>query len=218
MTGELFEVKDNKLTVVSLDGHRISMRNIKLKDNSDDVRVIVPGKTLSDLSKIINGGVDDMVTIYFAQRHIVFEFNETMVVSRLIEGEFFKIVQMLSMDHKIKVSINKKEFLDCIERASLLIKESDKKPIVVSIKDDNMMYLKVDSFMGSMDEEIEVKKYGEEIIIGFNPRFLTDVLRVVDDEEIHLYMRDSKSPCIIRDDEENFVYVVLPVNINVGAY
>ena len=72
--------------------------------------------------------------------------------------------------------------------------------------------------MGSMDEEIEVKKYGEEIIIGFNPRFLTDVLRVVDDEEIHLYMRDSKSPCIIRDDEENFVYVVLPVNINVGAY
>lgn len=218
MTGELFEVKDGKLTVVSLDGHRISMRNIKLKESTDNIRVVVPGKTLIDLSKIINGGVDDMVTIYFTDRHILFEFENTIVVSRLLEGEYFKIVQMLSMDHKIKVTVNNKEFLDCIDRASLLIKESDKKPIVVSIKDDNNMYLKVDTLMGSMNEEIEISKDGEEIIIGFNPRFLMDVMRVIDDEDICMYMRDSKSPCIIRDDEENYVYVVLPVNINVGAY
>jgi len=218
MTGELFEVKDDKLTVVSLDGHRISMRNIKLKDKSDNIRVVVPGKTLNDLSKIINGGLDDMVTIYFTDRHILFEFDKTMVVSRLLEGEYFKIVQMLSMDHKIKVKVNNKEFLDCIDRASLLIKESDKKPIVVNIKDDNNMYLKVDSLMGSMNEELEINKDGEEIIIGFNPRFLIDVMRVIDDEEIYMYMRDAKSPCIIKDDEENYIYVVLPVNINVGAY
>lgn len=218
MTGELFEVKDGKLTVVSLDGHRISMRNIKLKESTGNIRVVVPGKTLNDLSKIINGGVDDMVTIYFTDRHILFEFENTIVVSRLLEGEYFKIVQMLSMDHKIKVTVNNKEFLDCIDRASLLIKESDKKPIVVSIKDDNNMYLKVDTLMGSMNEEIEINKDGEEIIIGFNPRFLMDVMRVIDDEDICMYMRDSKSPCIIRDDEENYVYVVLPVNINVGAY
>lgn len=218
MTGELFEVKNGKLTVVSLDGHRISMRNIALKDESSDVRVVVPGKTLNDISKIISGGVDDMVNIYFTDRHILFEFDETVVVSRLLEGEYFKIVQMLSMDHKIKVNVNNREFLDCIDRASLLIKDSDKKPIVVNIKDDNNMYLKVDTLMGSMNEEIEIKKDGEEIIIGFNPKFLMDVLRVIDDESINLYMRDSKSPCIIRDDEENYIYVVLPVNINVGAY
>jgi len=218
MSGELFEVKDGKLTVVSLDGHRISMRNIKLNDSSVNIKVVVPGKTLNDLSKIINGGVDDMVNIYFTDRHILFEFDNTTVVSRLLEGEYFKIVQMLSMDHKIKVGVNNKEFLDCINRASLLIKESDKKPIVVNIKNDNNMYLKVDTLMGSMNEEIEIDKTGEEIIIGFNPRFLMDVLRVIDDETINIYMRDSKSPCIIRDDEENYVYVVLPVNINVDAY
>lgn len=218
MTGELFEVKNGKLTVVSLDGHRISMRNIPLKDYGSDIRVVVPGKTLNDVSKIINGGVDDMVNIYFTDRHILFEFDDTVVVSRLLEGEYFKIVQMLSMDHKIKVKVNNKEFLDCIDRASLLIKDSDKKPIVVSIKDDNNMYLKVDTLMGSMNEEIEINKEGEEIIIGFNPKFLMDVMRVIDDEEIYMYMRDSKSPCIIRDDEENYVYVILPVNINVGAY
>lgn len=218
MTGELFEVKDGKLTVVSLDGHRISLRNIELKGNSSDVRVVVPGKTLNDLSKIITGGIDDMVNIYFTDRHILFEFDNTMVVSRLLEGEYFKIVQMLSMDHKIKVKINNREFLDCIDRASLLIKESDKKPIIVSIKDDNNMYLKVDTMMGSMNEELGINKEGEEIIIGFNPRFLMDVLRVIDDEDIYLYMRDAKSPCIIKDDAQSYIYVVLPVNINVGAY
>lgn len=218
MTGELFEVKDGKLTVVSLDGHRISLRNIELKDTANDIRVVVPGKTLNDVSKIISGGADDMVDIYFSDKHIVFKFDKTTVVSRLLEGEYFKIVQMLSMDHKIKVKVNNREFLDCIDRASLLIKESDKKPIVVNIKNDNNMYLKVDTMMGSMNEEIEISKEGEEIIIGFNPRFLMDVMRVIDDEDIYLYMRDAKSPCIIKDDAESFIYVVLPVNINAGAY
>lgn len=218
MTGEQFEIKNGKLTVVSLDGHRISLRNIKLKEGGDDVSVVVPGKTLGELYKIINGGADDMVNIYFTDNHILFEFENTVVVSRLFEGEYYKIVNMLSMDYKIKVEVNNKELLDCIDRASLLIKESDKKPIIVSIKDDNNMYLKVDTFMGSMNEEIEIDKEGEEIIIGFNPKFVMDVLKVIDDEKITLYMLDSKSPCIIRDVEENYIYVVLPVNINAGAY
>lgn len=218
MSGELFEVKEGKLTVVSLDGHRISLRNINLENNQVNVKVVVPGKTLNDLSKIISGGVEDMVNIYFTDKHILFEFDNTVVVSRLLEGEYFKIAQMLTMDHRIKINVNNKEFLDCIDRASLLIKESDKKPIVMNIKDDNNMYLKVDTLMGSMNEEIEINKTGDDIIIGFNPRFLMDVMRVIDDETITLYMRDSKSPCIIKDDEENFVYIVLPVNINVDAY
>lgn len=217
MTGELFEVKDGVLQVVSLDGHRISLRNLALKGSSSNVSVVVPGKTLNDLSKIITGGVDDMVTIYFTERHILFEFENTMVVSRLLEGEYFKIVQMLSMDHKIKVRVNNKELFNCIDRATILMRESDKKPIVVNIKDD-MMYMKVDTMVGTMDEEIDITKDGDEIIIGFNPKFLTDVLKVIDDEDIYIYMRDAKSPCIIRDDAGTYIYVVLPVNINAGAY
>lgn len=218
MTGELFDVKDGVLQVVSLDGHRISLRKLPLKGETANVSVVVPGKTLNDLSKIITGGVEDMVNIYFTERHILFEFENTMVVSRLLEGEYFKIVQMLSMDHRIKVRVNNKELYDCIDRASILMRESDKKPIIVSIKDDNNMYLKVDTMMGSMNEEIEITKDGEEIIIGFNPRFLTDVLKVIDDEDIFIYMRDAKSPCIIRDDAGSYIYVILPVNINTEAY
>ena len=212
MTGELFEVKDGVLQVVSLDGHRISLRNLQLKGNSSNVSVVVPGKTLNDLSKIITGGVDDMVTIYFTDRHILFEYDHTMVVSRLLEGEYFKIVQMLSMDHKIKVKVNNKEFFNCIDRATILMRESDKKPIVVSIKEDRM-YLKVDTMMGSMDEEIDITKDGEEIIIGFNPKFLMDAIRAIDDDDITIYMNNTKSPCVIKDEEENYIYLILPMGI-----
>lgn len=216
MTGELFEVSNNKLSVVSLDGHRISIRNVELKGQNNDVKVVVPGKALSDISKIITGGVDDEVNIYFTDNHILFEFDETKVVSRLIEGEYFRISHMLSVDYQIKIQINKKEFLDCIDRASLLIKESDKKPIKLSIE-DKLLKLKIDSLMGSMNEEIDIQKEGNNLIIGFNPKFLMDAIRVIDDDTISIYMNNTKSPCIIKDDEESYIYLILPMGIHEAA-
>jgi DNA polymerase-3 subunit beta len=218
MTGESFEVKDNQLIVVSLDGHRISMRKIDLKGENEDVKVVVPGKTLMDLSKIISGGTEDEVSIYFSDKNILFEFDNTRVVSRLLEGEYFKITQMLSIDHKMMVNVNKRELLSCIDRASLLISESDKKPIIISVKNDNIMYLRVDTNMGSLNEEVEVTKEGGEIIIGFNPKFIMDALRVIDDETVSIYMNDTKNPCIIKDEAGSYIYVILPVNINAAAY
>ena len=108
MTGELFEIKDNCLKIVSLDGHRISIRRMPLKKDYSDRKIVVPGKTLNEISKILSGEVDDQVTLYFTKNHILFEFDQTMVVSRLIEGEYFRIDQMLSSDYDTKVSINKK--------------------------------------------------------------------------------------------------------------
>lgn len=90
MTGELFEITDNKLKVVSLDGHRISIRNVELNNSYDNISVIIPGKTLIEINKILNGGVDDIVKIYFTDKHILFEFENTVVLSRLIEGEYYK--------------------------------------------------------------------------------------------------------------------------------
>lgn len=213
MTGELFEVSNGKLSVVSLDGHRISIRNVELKDKSSDVKVIVPGKALSDISKIISGGVDDKVNIYFTVNHILFEFDDTKVVSRLIEGEYFRISHMLSVDYQIKFEVNKREFLDCLDRASLLIKDSDKKPIKLTIEDKEL-HLKIDSLIGSMNEEIDINKEGNNLIIGFNPKFLMDAIRVIDDDTITIYMNNTKSPCIIKDNEETYIYLILPMGIN----
>ena len=216
MTGELFEIKNNCLKIVSLDGHRIAIRKMPLKKDYSDRKVVVPGKTLNEISKILSGEMDDVVSIYFTNNHILFEFDQTMVVSRLIEGEYFRIDQMLSSDYETKLSINKKEFLDCIDRATLLVREGDKKPIIIHITDNNME-LKIDSAMGSMNEDIDIEKEGKDILIGFNPKFFIDALRVIDEEEVSLYMVNPKAPCFIKDDEGKFIYLILPVNFNAAT-
>lgn len=211
MTGELFEINEDILKVVSLDGHRISIRKIRLKNFYMPKKVVVPGKTLNEISKILSGDMDSEVHIFFTDKHIVFEFDHTTVVSRLIEGDYFKIDQMLSSDYETKVRINKKEFLNCIDRATLLVKEGDKKPIIINIT-DGMMELKINSAVGSMNEEIDIEKKGKDIMIGFNPKFLIDALRVIEDEEIDIYLVNPKAPCFIRDAEEKYIYLILPVN------
>lgn len=211
MTGELFEIQGDILKVVSLDGHRVSIRKISLKNSYDHKKVVVPGKTLIEVSKILPGDADKDVSIFFTDKHIIFEFDDTVVVSRLIEGEYFNIDQMLSSDYETKVRINKREFLSCIDRATLLVKEGDKKPIIINITDGNMK-LKMNSTVGSMDEEIDITKEGKDLMIGFNPKFLIDALRVIDDEEVDLYMVNPKAPCFIRNAQESYIYLVLPVN------
>ena len=213
MTGELFEVKENNLRVVSLDGHRISIRNIRLKNSYEPIKVIVPGKTLNEISKILSTEIDEMVSIFFTNNNILFEFDQTKVVSRLIDGEFFKIDQMLSKDYETKVVINKKEFFDCIDRSMLLVKEGDKKPIIVNITDGSLE-IKINSTIGSMNEDIDITKEGRDIMIGFNGRFLMDALKVIDDEQISIYLMNPKAPCFIRDDKNEYVYLILPVNFN----
>lgn len=217
MSGELFEIKEGILRIASLDGHRISVRRVGLKDdNAVDKKLVVPGKTLSEVSKILSGEADSMVNISYTNNHIVFEFERTIVVSRLIEGEYFKIDQMLSNDYDTKVRVNKREFLNCIDRATLLVKEGDKKPIIINIGDESME-LRIKSQIGSMDEEILISKEGKDLLIGFNPKFLIDALRVIDEEEVTLYLMNAKAPCFIKDEEESYIYLILPVNFNAAV-
>lgn len=211
MTGELFEISEGTLKVVGLDGHRIAIRNINLEGRADDVRVVIPGKTLQEISKILNADAESLVNIYFTNNHVLFEFDQTHVVSRLIEGDYFKINQMLSNDYETKVCINKKEFLDSIDRANLLIREGDKKPIIINIQ-NGLLQVNVNSAIGALNEDIDIDKEGKDIMIGFNPKFLMDALRVIDDENVTMYLVNHKSPCFIRDKEENYIYLILPVN------
>lgn len=216
MAGELLEVKENILKVVSLDGHRISIRNIALKESYESQKVIVPGKTLSEISKILSGDNEKEVQIFFSKNHILFEFDDTMVVSRLIDGEYFKIDHMLSSDYETRVKINKREFMDSIDRSMILIRDSDRKPIILNVEDSNVN-LKVRSTIGSMNADVSAYKAGKDIMIAFNPKFLLDALRVIDDEEVELYMMNPKSPCFIKDEEGTYIYLILPVNfINEG--
>ena len=120
---------------------------------------------------------------------------------------------MLSSDYDTKIKINKRELLSCIDRATLLVREVDKKPIIMNVTEGNME-LKIQSFIGSMNEDIDIEKEGKDILIGFNPKFFIDALRVIDDEEVTLYMVNPKAPCFIKDDQGSYIYLILPVNFN----
>ncbi len=215
MTGELFEINGDEFKVVALDGHRIAIRKIKLNSEYKPTKVIIPGKTLREITKILSGEVDKTVNIYFEKNHILFEFENTIVISRLIEGEYYKINQMLTGDFDTKIKCNKKNLIDALDRSTLLIKESDKKPIVLNVNDFNLN-VKINTEGGAMSEDIEIQKEGKDIVIGFNPKFMLDVFRVIDDEEITIYMTNSKAPCFIKNDEETYDYLILPVNFNAG--
>ena len=213
MTGELLSVTNDTFTMTSLDGHRISIRNIQLSESYPKTEVIVPGKTLSEVSKILPGEADDMVNIYLTDRHILFEFDQTKIVSRLLEGKFYAISQMLSNDYETKIHLNKMEMQRCLDRSTLFTKDSDKKPIVFKIENDKMNVV-ISSPIGSMKDQIPIKKEGKDLTIGFNPRFLIDALRVIDEEEITIYLINSIAPCIIKDEEATYLYLILPINIS----
>jgi DNA polymerase-3 subunit beta len=213
MTGELFEIEGDKLTVVALDGHRIAIRKITLNDEYKLTKVIIPGKTLLEITKILSGEVKDEINIYFTKNHVLFELENTIILSRLIDGEYYKINQMLSGDYDTKLKVNRRSFAESIDRSTLFIKETDKKPIILDIRDFTMN-IKVNSQQGAINENLSVNKEGNDIMIGFNPKFLLDVIRVIDDEEITIYMTNAKAPCFIKNEDESYIYLILPINFN----
>jgi len=213
MRGELMEIKDDTVKMCSLDGHRISMCTMGLKESYPYKKVIIPGKTLKELAKIINGGAEDDVNIIFNPNHISFEYSQTRVVSRIIEGNFFDVNKMLVGDYETKVKINKKRLNECLDRSTIYVREGDKKPIILDIKDDSIS-IRINSANGNMNENVPASKSGKDMVIGFNPRFVIDVLNVIDDEEIELDFVNSKAPCFIKNEDMSYVYVILPVTIN----
>ena len=150
------------------------------------------------------------------KKKCLFSLEPTIFCLNLIEGEYFRISQMLSSDYETKVTANRRELLDSIDRATILVRENDKKPLIINIEEQEMQ-LKMNSSFGSMNAEVPTHKTGSDIMIGFNPKFLMDALRIIDDEEVTLYMLNPKSPCFIRDDEGKYIYLILPVNFNAAS-
>ncbi len=211
MGGELIEIKDDVFSITSLDGHRISIRSVQLKDHYENEKVIVPGKTLNEISRILGDDNEKEVLVFFGRNHIMFEFDTTVVVSRLIDGEYFKIDHMLTQDYQTKITVNKREFCDSIDRAMILIRDNDRKPLIMDITDQNLNVSILSSY-GSMSSDLTIEKTGKDIKIAFNPKFLLDALRVIDEDEVDLYLLTPKSPCYIRNADQSYIYLILPVN------
>ena len=189
----------------------VAIRKIFLAGKYEDKKVIVPGKTLGEVGKILSDNLEDQLNVYFSNNHILFEFDDTCVYSRLIEGEFFDVDHMISNDYETRIRINRTELINCVERASLFVKEGDKKPIILEFGESELQ-ISIDSPMGSMDETLDIVKEGKDIVIGFNPRFLLDAVKAISDEEVVMYLINPKAPCFIKDDGNQYTYLILPVN------
>lgn len=212
-TGELFELKNNTLNIVSVDGYRISLRSTEMPQFSSDKDVIVMGKNLQELSKILSTKDDDFVDIYTENDHILFDLGMALVTSRLIAGEFIRYNQSFSGDYTTEVTINKNALLQCLDRASLITRDDKKSPVIISIK-NNSLEITAKSEMGSALEEMHCNVDGDDMILAFNPKYLKDALRAIDDEDIKIRFIAPLSPCtILPIDGGEYKYLILPLRI-----
>lgn len=211
MGGELIDVKNNVAKFVTLDGHRMSIRNIELMGEYEDQKCVVPIKSLQEVMRIIDSDTQKNVNIYFSKDHILFEFDKTLVLSRILDGEFFRIESMLSNDYDTKVNVSRLKLQNAIEQSMILIRENEHKPMILNIE-NGMLKLSVNSSLGFMDAKVNIEKSGSDLKIAFNPKFLVDALKVIDDDFVNIYFTNAKSPCFIRDDKNTYTYLILPVN------
>lgn len=216
ITGELLEIKDGSLNIVAIDGFRVSFRTNFLSDEIKDAEVVVPLKTLNEVIKILSDDEKEDVKIYFDENYILFEIKGVKIVSRLLNGEFIKYEQVFTKDFNTKVQINRLNFLNSLERASLLSRDNKKTPVKLSVKSGNDLTITSNTEFGSSyEEKVEISIQGSDIDISFNPRYLIEALRAITDDEILILFITPLSPCIIKSIiADDYKYLILPLKTN----
>lgn len=211
LTGSLFEYKAGHLSIVSIDGYRLALRTVNSEFAVQDRNIVIPGKTLNEISKIIQP-VEEELTIYTTNNQILFDMGNCILVSRLLEGEYLNYMGIIPKDHETKIVVNTKELLACFERASLVITNEERRyPVKLDIKDE-MMIITSNTEIGNAREEIRLQMEGKELEISFNPRYFIEALRVIENEVINISFTSNIGPCIISPLQgEAFVYLVLPI-------
>ncbi|KAB3532223.1 DNA polymerase III subunit beta [Alkaliphilus serpentinus] len=213
LTGVLMEIDEDSFNMVALDGYRLALRKGKIKSELNR-KVVIPSRTLTELSRIISNDDEEDVEICLSENHAQFRFSNTKIISRLLEGEFINYKQIIPKEYKSRVKINTKSLLNSIERASLLAKEGKNNLVKFIVSDENMV-ITSNSELGKVHEEIIITLEGEEIEIAFNSKYFMDALKVFDEEEIYLNFTTNISPVIFKPvSNDHYTYLVLPIRLS----
>ena len=215
-TGCLLDAKQSSLNVVAVDGFRLAQRVSPVFSDSEEFKAIVPGKYLNEVSKNLLE-VEDLVKIGISKNQALFEIADCKIVTRLLEGDFLDYNNVIPKDRETRITINKSDLQGAIERASIFsISSSEKEkkyPIKIYINIDNII-VSCTSQVGDAKEEVKVETEGQELEIGFNPKYLLDALKAIEDDEVYLDFGSNISPCVIRcTTDEKFTYMVLPMRL-----
>ncbi|MBZ4646139.1 MAG: polymerase beta subunit [Clostridia bacterium] len=213
LTGSCLEVNNNELNMVSVDGYRLALRKETIDTKDSKLSIVIPGKTLNELSKIIREGEED-INIYITTKHVLFEFDNCRIISRLLEGEFLNYKQIIPKEYQLRVKASVKPLIDSIERAALIITSDNQKyPVKLNIKMDKII-ISCMTQTGTVQDSVPVETFGDDLEIGFNHKYLLDALKACECDEIYMEFNTSLSPCIIKPIEgEQFIYLVLPVRL-----
>ena len=210
LMGELIEFKNNSINMVAIDGFRLAIKYIKDDNFVTDSKIIVPGKTLVDISRMIPPSVDK-IKLGFDEKHASFIIGETILTTRLLEGEFINYSQIIPKEFSTKLKIHTKDFLYALDRACLVAKNN---LIKINISDDNLKISSKNDEIGNLEENIFIELEGSNLEIAFNAKYFMDALKTIDEEYISLELNTNVSPCILKPyDDDSYTYLLLPVRI-----
>ncbi|MDO4833430.1 MAG: DNA polymerase III subunit beta [Bacillota bacterium] len=215
LTGILTEISERDIKMVSLDGFRLALVKENMK-SSKERKFIISAKVMNEISKIISEDDDEKeINVSLGAKKALFSIGKTEIILRIMEGEYIKYRDIIPSENSTKVTAGKEILLDSIERASLLAKEGKNNLIKISIVND-LMKITSRSEEGNVKEEIIIEKTGNDIEIGFNSKFVIDVLKARDDEKISMNFKTGVSPCVVKPAEgDAYEYLILPVRIPV---
>jgi len=211
LTGSLIEVKDGEFTMVSLDGFRLAIAKVLIKENVE-FEAVIPGKNLNEIHKILEQR-DDEIKITLSENQALFELNGCRIISKLLNGEYMNYRNFIPEQFESVITVDTRELIDSIERASLITNDDKRYPVKFVVKDDKLVVTS-SAEIGISKEELQVETDGSDITIGFNPRYLLDSLKVVDDDKIKISFSSSIGPSVIKPIEsDRFLFMVLPVRM-----
>ena len=215
LTGTLFELKGGTLYLVSVDGCRLALRKEPV-NCSESFKFVAPGKTLSELLKLIgkfSGEEDKEVLVKLGSKHLVFECGGYTVLSRLLEGEFIDYNTAIPKEKKTRIVLSAREFVESINRASIIISEKIKNPVKARFEEGKVS-ISCETSVGKVNDSIPVKLEGDPVRIGFNNKYMTDALKASEEDEIAMEINTAFSPIkLLPLEGDSFVFLVMPMRL-----
>lgn len=211
-TGTLLQIEGSNIRLVGTDTHRLAFRISEI-ESPEDLKFygVIPAKTMSEIYRLLRDE-DEILTIRFNQSQVSFQFGSVHLLSRLIDGQYPNYKQVIPQSCQTKVLLSTKSFSDSVERASLLARDSSHSNIVRLSVEEERLWIDQASEIGKISEQMDIKMEGTEVKVAFNAKFLLDVLKIIDSEEILIELSGPYGPGIIRPfNDPNYLYLVLPV-------
>ncbi len=217
LNSTLMEIEKDSLSLVSCEFYRIAYKKNIIKNNlqeGDKQSYLIPSRATNELQKILQQNKDnEMVDIKMSDRNIEFTVNNCTISTQLIDKDYVDYKKIIPKEYKTRIKIDRKALYDAIDRANLLVRMKEEKSVIFDIKNNTLSVI-INSNMGNFYEEIPIDLEGVDLEIGFNPKFIIDVLKVVDHEEVIMEFNSGIRPAILKtDDEDNYIYLVLPMKI-----